>query len=211
MAKRKRSMGKRTRGRVAKRSRKSRKSRSASRQIHLFKRGATATTISGNVAFAPYLSVAGVALNLVLNVAEITSLYDQYKINLVVDRYWLRIDPSAQTAAQASFPKLYWCRDLDDITTPSNLNELRERNNCKIRVMNPNKPIVIKYKPNVLNSVYRSGISDAAATPMWNQWIDAGVSDLTHYGYKFGIDDLTNTSYRVDIERVVYFSCRNQR
>jgi len=185
--------------------------RRASSIVHHFRRGMTSAVITGNAVFQPYLNSKIILFNNTLNFAELTALYDQYRINYVVDKYWLRIDPSAQTAASASYPRMYICRDLDDSAVPGSLNELRERNNCKIKVMNPNKPIKIAWRPNVLDSVYRTSVADGAATPRWGQWIDVAYPDLAHFGYKFAIDDLTNTNYKVDVETVIYFSCKNQR
>lgn len=180
-------------------------------QVHHFRRSGTVFGYSGNAVNNPLLFWRGSVFDDIVNFAEFTVLYDQYRINYVVDRFWLKIDPSAQTAATASFPKLYWSRDLDDSGVAANLNELRERGNCRIKVMNPNRPVVIKWKPNVLNSVYRTGVTDSSATPLWGQWIDMSATNLIHYGYKAAIDDLTNVNYRVDIERTVYFSCKNTR
>lgn len=181
-------------------------------QVHHFKRNVNEIgPIVGNVAYAPFVNSTGVTFSQLINVTEFTSLYDQYRINYVVDRYWLKIDPSAQTAAAASFPKMYICRDLDDSSVPVNLNELRERNNCLVKVMHPNRPVVIKFKPNVLDSIYRSGVSDGSATPRWKVWVDVALPDVSHFGYKYAIDDLTNTNYRVTIERTIYFSCKNAR
>lgn len=181
-------------------------------QVHHFRRNVNEIgPIVGNAAYIPYTNATGVTFNQLINSTEFTSLYDQYRINYVVDKYWLKIDPSAQAAASASFPKMYICRDLDDGAVPANLNELRERNNCVVKVMNPNRPVVYKFKPNVLDSIYRTGITDGSSTPKWKVWIDCSLPDLSHYGYKYAIDDLTNTNYRVTIERTIYFSCKNVR
>lgn len=212
--KRRRGFGRRIRGRRMKRRRvvfgRRRRLRPSFRQVHHFRRGggSSTTTFSG---VSPFLNVTYVQLSQLLNYGEFQTLYDQYKINYVVDKYWLKIDPGAQAAGSATWPKMYICRDLDDTTTPASLNELRERNNCRIKVMNPNRPVVVKWVPNVLNSIYSNGVSDASATPLYKQWIDVGAPNVTHYGYKYAIDDYSNTNYKFDFERIVYLSCKNQR
>lgn len=180
--------------------------------MHNFKRMLSQTSgIQGNATFAPYLGIGALnGISQVVNSSEFGNLYDQYRINFVVWKFWLKIDPSAQAAGSASFPKLYWYRDYDDTTIPGSLNEIRENQRAKVVVMNPNRPVTIAFKPNTLQLVYQSPVA-STYRPTWGQWIDAANLNTPHYGYKFGIDDLTNTNYRVDIEVTVYFSCRNPR
>lgn len=178
--------------------------------VHYFKRMAGSTTIVGNIVNAPYLAVQTYDLNQVINPAEFTVLFDHYMITTVVTKMWLRIDPSAQAAASASYPKLYWARDTDDSTIPANLNELRQYSTCKVRVFHPNRPITIVTRPNLLALSYSSATT-SNYTPVWNKWIDCGDTTTRHYGFKFGIDDLTNTNYRVDIEHIYYLKFKGGR
>lgn len=187
-----------------------RKSGRGSLMVHSYKRYGGAVTISGNVAYAPYLSTLAPAFNAVRNVSDFSSLYDQYRITKVVFRLWLRIDPSAQTAGAASYPKLYYFRDLDDTGLPSNLDEMRERSNLKIKVFNPNRPITITVRPNLLNTLYSSAVA-SNYEPVWGRWVDMTLTNTQYYGVKIAIDDLTNTNYKVDIEQIYYFQCRSPR
>lgn len=187
--------------------------RNSANRGHAFKRMLGSATITGNVAYSPYLNAySGQQINLaaVQGTSDFQNLYDQYRINYIVIKFWLRIDPSAQTAASASFPKLYWYRDYDDESTPASLNEIRENGRCKIAVMNPNRPVTIKFRPNSLNTVY-AGVATSTYKPVWRQWLDVAVPSARHYGIKYGIDDLTNTNYKVDIEAMLYLECRNSR
>lgn len=182
---------------------------------HNFRRGCTTAAsapnpIVGAAGFVPYTNWYGAALSEVLNSSEFTTLYDQYRLNYVVLKFWLKIDPSAQAAASASYPKIFYYRDYDDSTVPGNLNEIRENQRCRVVVMNPNRPVVIKFRPNMLQLMYNDAIS-STFKPAWKQWVDCSLSSARHFGIKFAIDDLTNTNYRVDIEKWIYFSCRNTR
>lgn len=179
------------------------------RSVHNFVRGCALQTITGNVAYAPYQSVLGATLDNALNYTEFTNLYDQFRINWVKAQFYLRIDPSAQTAANASFPRLYWFRDYDDQGLAS-LNDVRENARGKRAILHPNRPVTITFKPNVLSEIYRTAVT-TGYSPKFSQWIDVAVPNLVHYGIKYCIDDLTNTNYKVDLEITYGLSMKNSR
>lgn len=182
--------------------------------VHSFKRMMRdGLTTAGNVAYAPLVATFSsgyINLAQVVNSTDFANLYDQYRINFVVLKFWLRIDPSAQTAGTASFPKLYWYRDYDDATAPAGLNEMRENAKCKVAVLHPNRPITIKFKPNTLQLIYQSAVANQFK-PVFGQWIDMTTTNTGHYGIKYCVDDLTNTNYRLDTEATFYFQCRQPR
>lgn len=188
----------------------SRTSKSAiTRQVHRFVRGVAMQTISGNAAFAPFQSVLGATLDACLNHTEFTNLYDQFRIDWVKAQFYLRIDPSAQVAASASYPRIYWFRDYDDQGLAS-LNDVRENSKGKRAILHPNRPVTIWFKPNVLSEIYRTAVT-TGYSPKFSQWIDCSVPNLVHYGIKYAIDDLTNTNYRVDLEIQYGLSMRQSR
>lgn len=187
------------------------RSRTSGSYVHSFKRMlANPTSYTGNVAYAPLLQCWTWQFSQLQNVSEFTNLYDQYRINFVVVKYFLKIDPGAQAAGTASYPKLYWYRDLDDSNAPLSLNEIRENARSRVKVMNPNRPVVIKYKPNSLQLIYTSAIANQFK-PAYSQWMDVAQTGTPHYGHKWAIDDLTNTNYKVETEVTYYFQCRNPR
>lgn len=179
--------------------------------IHYFKRYITnPETISGNVAWNPYIAAYSFTFGQLVNVGEYTALFDQYQITTIVVKWYLRIDPSAQTAATASFPKMYYFRDYDDAAPPPTLNNFREHARCQVRVMNPNRPITVRLKPAILQQLYQTAVA-AGYGPKWNTWIDMNDNAVPHYGIKWAIDNLTNTNYRVDTEVRIWFKCRGVR
>lgn len=206
--------------RTAKRTSKKVQARSSRRDvasnIYTFKRmfsggaGSGVLTITGNAAYNPYVSNLVFTLNACIASTEFTALFDQYRILTAVTHFWLKIDPSAQSATGASYPKLYWYRDYDDSANPSNLNEIRQNGKARVAVMTPNRPVTLVCKPNTLGLVYQSAVANQYA-PKWKQWIDCNTPDTPHYGFKYAIDDLTNTNYKVEIEITLYFQCRNSR
>lgn len=181
---------------------------SLNNRIHSFSRNFPQFTVTGSVAYAPYQSYTNVTLNQVVNSSEFSSLFDQYRISYCVTKFWLRIDPSAQTAASATYPKLYWVRDYNSQTILSQ-NDMRERSNLRIAVLKPDRPVVMKFIPNLLTQQNYTGLGTSSYTPVFKKFIDTGSMSAVHYGCIYNIDDLTNTNYKVDIETTVWFQCKN--
>lgn len=180
------------------------------KDTHFFTRQFAGDEIVGNPLYAPGMFASTATLGAMPNVSEFTTLFDRYKITHWQLRFYLKIDPSAQAAATASYPRMFWIKDYDDATPPASLNVLREHANCQTRVLTPYKPIVINVKPAVLAEVYRSAVA-TTYSPKWNQWIDMVHTDIHHFGLKFGFDDLTNTNYKVTVEQKLWFQCKDTR
>lgn len=180
-----------------------------SRQVHHFKRNFATSIIVGNVAYTPYQAFTTIQLDQVVNASEFANLYDQYKINYVIQKYYMRVDPSAQSASTAVYPRIFMVRDLDSSTLLSQ-TEMRERSNLQIRVLTPHKPVTIKYKPNCLTEAYR-GPTTTSYSPKWGQWLDMATQDIKHFGHAWNIDNFNNTNYSLEVETTLYFSCKNTR
>lgn len=177
---------------------------------HRFTRWYDSGTFAGNVVNAPLLQSASFALNALPNVSEFANLFDQYKITHVQLRFHLNVDPSAQAAGSAVYPKLYYATDFDDANAPASFDDLRQHARLQVRVMNPNRPIVVNIKPAVTTLVYR-GPTTSSYVPKWRQFIDMAQTDVPHYGLKWAIDNLTNTNYSVKIEGRMWFTCKDVR
>jgi len=182
---------------------------------HRFKRMCGTITFTGNAAFAPWTTGYANYFSDLINAAEFTALYDQYKITYVVHKVWLSVDPSAQTAATAVYPRVFWVVDHDDSSIPASIDELRQDGRCKTAVLTPARCISIGYKPSTLQLVYQSAVA-SQYSPRYNVWLDTAGADnsltsVPHFGLKMAMDNLTNTNYRINIERTLYFSCKNSR
>lgn len=167
--------------------------------------------IYGNAAHAPFLgcfNLSGVAS--LVNSTELTNLYDQFRINKVVTKIQFKIDPSAQAANVASYPRFYYYRDYDDSNAPTSLAEMRENSKTKMLIMHPNRFITLVCKPNMLQTMWSSVIS-STYKPAFGQWVDCAVPSASHYLWKYAIDDLLNTNYRIEIETTLYCSFRQSR
>jgi hypothetical protein len=142
----------------------------------------------------------------VLNISEFANLFDQYFVKLWIATFTLVNDASAQSSVgEARVPVLYWAKDYDDNNDPANSNELRERQDCQIRYMQPGRPIHIKIRPRIAATVFSTGVTNA--TGMRRSWIDMQRTDVPHYGYKYIVENM-NANHRVRVEQRVYFKCR---
>lgn len=207
---------KRTTRRVARRTGRGRSSVRRANRAHdtyYFKRSFAQIApgaFSGNAAYTPYLNAYSFNLAQLPNVADFTALFDRYMITHIQLRFYLKIDPSAQTASTASYPKLYYVKDYDDASAPGSLDVLREHSRCVQKVLHPNRPVIVNIKPAVLHEVFRTGVL-TSYSPKWKQYIDMANTNVEHYGLKWGIDDFTNTNYKLDIEGKMWFQCKDIR
>lgn len=180
-------------------------------ELYFFRRGCSVPAdLVGNVAYAPYLGALTFSLSNLVNVSDFANLFDRYRITFVKIKVRLAIDPSAQAAATARFPRIWWVHDFDDSNTPASIAELRENGKYREAALDPHRPVVFKIRPSTLSLVYRTAVS-SSYEPRWKSWIDMANTDVPHYGIKFGIDDLTNTAYRVTFEQQIWFQCKNVR
>lgn len=213
MAKRKRSQRRRAGRRMRRRTgrRQGFRSSMVNNPVHSFKRAVSMSEFPGNILYAPGLfSPLGAKLSNLVNYTDFTALFDLYRINYVVYKIQLVIDPAAQTATTARWPILYWYRDYTDSSAASSLNEFQENGRMRSTTLKPWKPVVIKFKPNVLQTMYSSAVA-STYKPIFNQWIDMTTPSTEHFGVKWGIDDLSNTNYRVQYRATYYFQCKNTK
>lgn len=139
--------------------------------------------------------------------ADFVAMFDMYRINKIVYKFQLYTDPSAQTAVNSVWPTLYWAIDHDSATTPANINELRERGNCKSRQLSPHRPVKVIFRPACQSLIFR-GVTSAYA-PKYKQWLDMASGDVPHYGLMVGAENVGPANqYRMKIERILYFSCK---
>lgn len=178
--------------------------------VHSFRRRCQFASIIGNAAYSPYLAGYTFTLNALPGVSDFTTLYDQYRINMIVLKFYLRKDPGADTAVNAIYPRMWWAIDRDDTTIPASLNELRERGNVRTAVLSQFRPVTIKFVPNTLAVQYVSAVA-STYEPKYKSWVDISSVATPFYGLKWGIDNLTITSQVVDVEATYYFQCKNTR
>lgn len=159
-------------------------------------------------------------LSYLTNVAEYSALFDQYRINCVVVKIVWRSSTASVIESSVNnsvgMPIMYHCLDFDDSTTPVSVAELRERGNCRMTYFSPLKRTqTIKLYPRNLNTIFRTGVSNAYALGRRKAWLDMTNTDVDHYGVKLAVEmpqaGGTIVEGYFDIINTVYFQCKGQR
>lgn len=182
------------------------------RTIHSFKRNVDLGLLQGSVSnrYAAYTF----ALNNVPNSNEFTTLFDQFRITHVQMHFYVQYNPaeldSTAGVGAAAYPCLYICRDNDDSTAPTSINQLREHANVQTVILSPEKIFKFNIKPATLSNVYQSTVSNSYA-PKWKEWIDCAAADTPYYGVKLGIENMTNSAQYVVVRASYWFQCRDLR
>lgn len=172
-------------------------------RVHFVKRFADGGSFT--VANSVYLGVArSFALNQIPGFAELTALYDQYKICGVKIQFIPPFDNRDNLATVDSpniSSRFYTAIDYNDSTPPLSLDELRQYENAKMTTVNE-KHVRYIPAPKFLNN---SGQNV-------NDWISTGNPNTAHYGIKFGIEPTLQTgiiNYLVNTEYTFYLCFRN--
>lgn len=180
------------------------------RDVHFFVRQYNHLDLSGGSLLAPYLSASVLQFNNLPGPGDFTTLFDRYMITHWQLKFYLTVEPGAQAAGSAIYPRMWYVKDYDDVSNPSNLDALRQNAKCRTVSLHPSRPVVINIKPAVLAETYKVA-GFPTYSPKWKQWIDMENIDVPHYGLKVGIDDFTNTNYRLRVEGRVWFACKDTR
>lgn len=160
------------------------------------------------------------SLNDVPDVAEFTSLFDQYKISKVM----IKIIP-CQTSSLTSDGTngnalgVIWhdLVDVDDATAPTateaGLNDMREYQNYRsINLYKNGKSITRVIKPHIAYGAYSGAFTSYANQK--SGWIDCGSPTVQHYGYKAlaEIFSESNGAYSMfKVETTYYLKFKNVR
>lgn len=177
--------------------------------VHRFSRMVQFNIAAG--AANPAYGVATYALNGLPNFSEFTNLFDQYKISFVKLTWQLNVDPSAQAAASAVYPRLYTFNDFTDITTPTTLDEFRQRPKTRVRMLTPTRPVISTCKPAVQVEVLKTVGGVTVNAPRWKQWIPSENNDVQHLGTKYAIENFTNTNYSITLTVKYWVQCKQTK
>lgn len=132
----------------------------------------------------------------IANLSQITgfaTLFDQYRIMAVK----LTFQPAFNTYVAAgtapySIPTAYTVIDLDDSSTPTSINTLREFETCKIH--NCSRWFSRYLKPRFSSPIYQSSTVTAYGLGPKNQWLDLAYQDIPYFALKVGIDNQSGSS-----------------
>jgi len=144
-----------------------------------------------------------------------SSLFDQYRIDKVVLRFYTRNNSTSVfnvAAPNSSVPLGYVTQDLDDATAPASLNAVREYDKCVTFTGNTSFDLTLTPRPTA--ALYAAGAFSGYQTLDVEPWIDIANADVPHYGVKLAVGALTATttsSFVWDIEAHYWLSFRNTR
>lgn len=187
--------------------------RAVASRVHTIKRlGGTAFIKNDNTTQAPYLFTTGnnsffqgapvagaltgcwdftmasqFQLSSVIDAADLTSLYDRYKIvGVSLKIHYLH--NSSFIPGQANLPTLYYAFDGDDANVPATPTDVAVKGYCKSRVLNANRPTVVYIKPRITKEIYNSPLTTGFSSEK-ACWLDCASSGIPHFGLKMAITD----------------------
>lgn len=151
------------------------------------------------------------ALNQLINVADFTALYDQYKIIKTTFHFKWSISGTVPADNLLSNPPvMMYFRDHDDIVTPDH-TMMMERSTTKYIAMRANRVYSITVKPSTLGMIYNSPTSTAYA-PSWGKFIDVVDTAVPHYGLKVAWNYPASTVYgSVQVWQTMVVAFKGQR
>lgn len=120
------------------------------------------------------------------NYAEWTNVFDRFRINKVVYKYWwghnshpLQATASAAANSTTQICPVWTCCDYDSNNT-INYTQIVSYRNSKVHF---GPTFTVAYKPATLNAEAGS-VTTYNNKIAWNQWVDCGYPDTSHYGHK---------------------------
>ena len=135
------------------------------------------------------------ALDKLVNYTELTSLYDQYKINFVeIFMMWspdyLPVATSTTAGERANLIppslKIFHLPDYDDADALTK-SEFKERAKTRLTLLKPQQRRKIIVKPAVLSQMYET-LTSTGYAPKWRVKLDSADPSVPHYSYKFGVE-----------------------
>lgn len=126
-------------------------------------------------------------LNQVLEHADLTQLFDKYKIKGVKFTIIPLGQPSTNAApasiADTNWPTIAIAVDNDDASLPANWNTVAVKQDCKIKKLN--KPVSVYIRnPKLATALYDGATTAYAAS---TGFVDCNYPEVPHYGLKFYI------------------------
>lgn len=179
--------------------------------VHHFKRvykHSTSLVLSSAGASSGALNM---TFNMLPNYTELTSLFDQYRINKLVYRFVPTFSDGSLTASSGTcIPNLHIVKDYDDSTDPTNTTTLMQYPNYQM--WPSHKQRSIKFTPAVLSDFMEG--AGTATGPKFKQWINLANTAVEHRGIKYYLEQapgIQASTFYINIFVYVYFSCKGVR
>lgn len=175
-------------------------------QLTYIAQATPATSVFGAMAFS---------LQDLDQVAQLTALFDQYRIDKVIIQARTRnsiLQLNTSSAANATPPDIYWAIDRDDVTVWTTYAQARQYDNVQVASLTDN--VEIELEPSITPAIYASGAFSGYGVERTGVWIDCANTAVAHYGVKFAVTELTalaTDTYYWDLLFWYYLSFRNVR
>jgi hypothetical protein len=141
-------------------------------------------------------------LNLIDQVAALTSVFDQYRIDEV--EVWMYADNGAGTMETVG---LYSAVDYDDVTGVLSPAVIGDFGNCVVSTLAQGH--YRRFQPHIAVAAYSGAFTSFANEPA--PWIDAASPAVQHYGFRAAADISPAGAYKVQIAMRLTVSLRNVR
>jgi hypothetical protein len=157
------------------------------------------TTTTGGINFT---------LSSITDVSSYTTIFDQYKIEMIEVRCTPRYTEATlgTPSATAIMPRLYTVIDYNDSTVPGSINQLKDYGSCVVTT--PGASLVRTIIPQLSTAVYSGSFTSYMSA---NGWVDTSSPNVQYYGLKYAIEPGSGSSslqtYLVDV--VYYVAFRN--
>lgn len=191
--------------RKAYRKRKPKVNRPVDRQITKFKR--TFLLDTWDVGTSNLSAGLSFSLSQVPNYANITALYDMYRITYVILKFVVKHNTSEMAGGNSDvIPIVHSAPDYNDANSPANIDVLLNQTGYKRkRLIGPQT-----YKVRPATEIATSGGS--FNTPKWRDWQSTGSPSIPYHAYKFFVENAAaGTSLNVDVYATYYFQTKNPK
>jgi len=160
--------------------------------------------------------------NEILSVGEFSTLFENYRINLITVKIQLITNPNGTYALNTGgsigaysnwYPKVWYTVDTDG-GVDETIASMKERQGVKCKILQPNKVITISFKPMCRCLAYKTSTAEGF-TPK-NIKIDMVDTDVPHYGLSLvfdsnGIDPNNDYPFKINVETKYRFTCSGVR
>lgn len=152
-------------------------------------------------------------LNDLIEANDFITLFDRYKILGVKLNFLYQANMAEQTS-KAPLPIIHYSTDYDDATAPASEDKVKNKYNCKTKVLNANRTFSVYIKPRVAQNVYSASLTSAYGN-IKAPFIDCTYSQVEHYGLKVWIRNWSAVSgtatSKLTVQPVYYLQCKDSQ
>lgn len=144
------------------------------------------------------------------NPAELTTLFDMYRIDAVEICVMMNGDPNTITTAGA-LPRFYIYNDYDDASSLGNIAQVQQQQGT--RVFQPGaieRSFKHWVRPKLLTQTYRTAVTTGYAPAQKAIWVDCNQDNVPHYGTKIWATGTGVTGGTVTFSCRLYVSLKQQ-